>query len=124
MDSMASVMRRMPVVGREEECVVMPVLRGGASSASSRQFLLEREEASPGITLAMAEALTEIVDGEVVGPDSGLKLAPGERHRNGRTVPGAGRIGGDRRGAAPVAQIVDEDLALAPGFGHHRQISR
>src|SRR4029079_12941312 len=35
---------------------------------------------------------------------------------------GAGRIGADRGGAPSIAQIVDEDTALAPRLGHDREI--
>src|SRR3546814_16963585 len=51
------------------------------------------------------------------------KLLPADRHRDGRVFARARRIGHDRGAAALVAEVIDEDLALALRLAHPRDIA-
>src|SRR3546814_870490 len=51
------------------------------------------------------------------------KLLPADRHRDGRVFARARRIGHDRGAAALVAEVIDEDLALALRLAHRRGIA-
>src|SRR5665647_3554787 len=50
------------------------------------------------------------------------ELVPRQRRRDRRPVPGAQGIRRDGRGAAPVTEVVDEDLAGALGLRHARDV--
>src|SRR5499426_4200898 len=88
-------------------------LRFAQPTLRRRNPLFQREEAGPGIVLQEREPVAEVADRKVIRLQALRQLVPGERCRDGGLRPAAGRIGGDRCGAAVIAEIVDEDAAMA-----------
>ena len=83
----------------------MPSLRGRGRRPLSRQ------------------AFQDILDRELARRFQGAEFFPFQRQCYGRTGTGPDRVICDRGRCVVVAEIVDEDLALALGLGHRRDIS-
>src|SRR5678815_3050868 len=72
--------------------------------------------ATPG--LGLPELRRRGAQREFLRIEAGFDLAPFQRHRDRRTFTCARRQRGDRGRGAVVAQIVEEDAALALFLGH------
>ena len=81
-------------------------------------------EALPRVSGQCGKAFWQSFDREVSWPNLGAKHVPSHQGGHRSTGAGAGRIGGNRRGAALIAQIIGQNLALAFGFadGRNEQI--
>jgi hypothetical protein len=66
----------------------------------------------PRIGFDRRQPVRHRLDREVFGEDALLDLLPVQRRRHRGAAPGPRRIGGDRCGAAAVAEVVDIDAAL------------
>src|SRR5690606_9292425 len=86
---------------------------GTAGREGGREGHGRRLEARPRVVAEGGEAAPDLP--HVVGGGGGepSQFVPAERHGHGGPRTGARRVVDDRRGAAAVAQVVDEDLALA-----------
>src|SRR5580700_2153477 len=88
-----------PTPARAESDADLPAHRGAERLAGLAHF-------GPRVRLERGEAGGHGLDGELVGADAVLDFLPRQRRRDRRAGTRARRIGTDRRGAAPVAQIV------------------
>src|SRR5882724_835036 len=84
--------------------------------------LAELEEALPRVFLERTQTLFKILDCITIRAKPGPELGPGERRRHGGACPGAGRIGGDRRGPTRIPQVVHEDLPHTIGLGERGRV--
>lgn len=75
-------------------------------------------EILPRFTVQRGQPGKCVGDREISWPDCRTEFAPIERHGYGGARPRASRIRRAGGRATPIAQRVDEDLALAFGFGH------
>ncbi len=74
-------------------------------------------EILPWIDVQSGKPRRGVVDREIIGPDRWAELVPVQRHGDGGAGPRARRVWRNRGRAASIAQIVDQDLALALGLG-------
>src|SRR5262249_3394507 len=79
-------------------------------------------ELLPRVAGQAVEALDDRGGGELVRADLGRQLVPRERDGGGGVGAGADGERRDRRGAAAVAQVVEEDLPLALGQRAHGDV--
>src|SRR5215831_4904620 len=74
-----------------------------------RQLLPQGLNSFPRVLVESAQALRQVLDGEVVGADRGAELVPGERGRDGGARTRPRRVSADGGGAHAVADVVDVD---------------
>src|SRR5438445_6731176 len=87
-----------------------------------RDPLLAAPVRTPRVLLQSGETLAQVAHREVIRAQPRAQLVPGERHRHRGARLGARRERGDGGIGAVVAQVVDQDLPLAPGFREGRGV--
>src|SRR5437667_77303 len=96
--------------------------RGDRLQQLRRKVLLAAPVRAPRILFQLGQSLAEVVDREVIRPQPRAQLVP--RERNGNRGTRLGTRGKRRDGSigAVVAQVIQQDLPLAPGFRKGRRI--
>src|SRR6185295_11526268 len=88
-----------------------------------RETLAELPVVAPGIVPQPAQALGGVPERELIRRETRPELVPRDRHRHRAARACPRRVRGDRRAAAVVAKVVEQDLVLAPALGERRRVA-